>query len=91
MLGSTATDTPVKPLDCHIGDSIKIVTIPTGQNKLMVRLENLADKYDKNSKTESVDLFNCHLRNLWEQANPGPAGQKKLRFLIKEVTLTGNM
>ena len=91
MLGSTQASIPKPAKECNIGDSVKIVTIPVGQNRLTVRLENLADKYDKNSKTETVDLFECHLRNLWDQANPALAGQRKLRFVVKEVTLTGNM
>lgn len=63
--------------------------IPKKKNLIHVRLENIADLYDSNSKTHTVDLEKI-ADTLWLSANQlAPHAYDMLN--IRELSLTGNM
>lgn len=71
-----------------IKDSVKLVTFPLWKNKLLVRLENLAD--DEKSAKE-VDLRKISYA-LFKQANiKHPRTITDDDITLKEVSITGNM
>ena len=61
---------------------------PLGKNKIMVRLENTADKFDDPSaKVTFIDLLKF-AQNFYLEANPGM--EKVPDINIRELTLSGN-
>jgi len=72
-----------------IEDTVKLILVPKGRNRLAVRLENIADLYDKEGKTHQVDI-KMALSALWKEANAG--GDAQLQDVIyEETSLSGNM
>ena len=51
-----------------IKETVKLVMIPKGRNQILLRIENIGDIYDNNSKTYNVSLLNI-LDSLWKSAN----------------------
>lgn len=76
-------------LQAGVTDTVKVVHIPRGKNQVQLRLQNLADLYDSNSQTETVDL-SIIADALWNAGNMGkPVKYQDLQ--ISELSLTGNM
>lgn len=71
-------------------NTVKVVHVPKWKNHLNVRLENLADLYDSNSKTEVVDLH-AIADALWKSGNMGNPSAAYDGLQIEELSLTGNM
>jgi len=72
-----------------ITDLVKLVTIPEAKNHFILRLENVADLYDKDAATQTVDLQGL-LDAMWKNANmQAPVDYTKMD--IKEMSLTANM
>lgn len=78
-----------KPLS-HAGvfGPVKLFATPLGKGQFYLRLENIADLYDKDTKVEFVDV-KLVIYNFWSSSNPG------LPFVasdwaIEETSLTGN-
>lgn len=71
-----------------IVDTVKIVHVPKGKNHIHVRLQNLADLYDSNSKTYKVSVATI-ADTLWKYANS--LSPVDYTMDIKEMSLTGNM
>lgn len=70
-------------------DTVKVVHAPKARNLVHVRLENLADLYDENSKEYSINLSGI-ADALWKSANKlAPVAYDGLE--ITELSLTGNM
>ena len=61
--------------------------VPKGRNKILLRLENIADKFD-NAATEKIDL-GLLAQSLWQRANP--CGPEYASVSVEEMSLTGNM
>lgn len=47
-----------------IKKTVKIVMLPKGRNQILLRIENIGDIYDKNSKTNNVSVIKI-LDYLW--------------------------
>lgn len=59
-----------------------------GRNKILVRIENLADKFDYGiSKVNMVDI-KAFAQQFYKEANPD--SDKKPKIAIKEVSITDN-
>lgn len=70
-------------------NTVKVVHMPRWKNSIQLRLQNLADLYDSNSETATVDLA-AIADALWNAGNMGnPVTYQDLE--IKELSLTGNM
>lgn len=56
----------------HTGAHLKIHLFPEAQNQILVRLENIADIFDKFNGTEDQTVYfnlNKYATNLWKNAN----------------------
>lgn len=51
-----------------ITDLVKLVIIPEAKNHFILRLENIADLFDKDAATQTVDLQGL-LDAMWKNAN----------------------
>merc|ERR1719183_383450 len=72
-----------------VSDKVNLKMFPQWKNKIVIRLENLADPYDADFKTVTVDV-NAVATALWNSANlEHPA--KFASINIDELSLTGNM
>lgn len=71
-------------------DTVKVVPIPKGRNHVQVRLENLGDLYDSNSKTANISISRIAYA-LWGNANIIPQTENQPVIKIEELSLTGNM
>lgn len=67
-----------------------MVHVPKWKNHLVVRLQNLADLYDSNSKVEVVNLH-AIADALWKSGNMGNPSAAYDGLQIEELSLTGNM
>ena len=68
---------------------MKVVHLPRGKNHIHLRLQNIDDLYDSNSKTATVDL-SLIAEALWTAGNSDkPIKYQDLQ--IDELSLTGNM
>ena len=76
-----ASDLPAKLAKAGVKDTVRMLTYPLAENKIMVRFENLAD-----TTPAKVDLASIAV-DLWDSVNGDLAAQ----VAMKEVTLTGNM
>jgi len=74
--------------DAGVVDTVNMVTFPLARNKIMIRLENIADIYDNATET-SVQLKNLTLA-LYAYANSNKH-QWYPEVWITEMSLTGNM
>lgn len=75
--------------DAGVVDTVKVVHIPKDKNLIHLRLQNLADLYDSNCKTHTVDISKI-ADALWNSANMlKPHSYDMIN--IKELSLTGNM
>ena len=85
---STKFDTISEDLkNAGVKDLVKLISLPVSQNKLLLRLENLADVYDGQSAT-TVDL-NKVASALWKSANFfKPVGLGSVTF--NEMNLSAN-
>ena len=70
-----------------IKGSVKLVSMPLAKNKILVRLENMADLFDLEAEMALVDLN--FIQALVKDANPNLSGQ--LSFKWRELSLSGNM
>lgn len=70
-------------------DTFNYQTFPLGKGKILVRVENLADRFDKKNNNMSVQYLhmNRFIRELYMEANPNE--EKMANFTAKELTLTG--
>ena len=64
-----------------------MVTQPIERNKILIRLENLADYYDDGASPQKVDFSNLCVA-LWQKANPGVEFSV---ISVQEMSLSGNM
>ena len=90
MHGPTVVDELAKAYKmAGVVDTVKVVHVPKARNLVHVRLENLADLYDSNSKTYSIHLHGI-ADALWNSANAlNPVAYSGLE--VTELSLTGNM
>lgn len=58
--------------------------IPQAKNQILIRFENLADKFDKNSTSITVDVWKF-ANDLYEQIN----GEKPFALKVQETWLGG--
>ena len=47
-----------------IKETVKLVMLPKGRNQILLRIENIGDIYDKNSKKNNVSVIKI-LDSLW--------------------------
>jgi DNA transposition AAA+ family ATPase len=72
-----------------VTDLVKLVIIPEAKNHFILRLENIADLFDKDAASQTVDLQGL-LDAMWKNANiKAPVDYTKMD--IKEMSLTANM
>ena len=87
----TVNETQAKPVSYGSEDvdfsKVKVLPIPMAKNKALIRLENLADLFDSDSKTVTYDLKG-YLTEAWANANNGTAGLTDIE--IVETSITGN-
>lgn len=69
-----------------IKGTVKMLCQPIQQGKILIRLENIADLYDKGAKTQQVDFSNLVV-SLWQNSNEKDFG----RIKVEELSLTGTM
>lgn len=63
-------------------------TFPMAKNKILLRIENIADRFDYNiSKVNVVDI-KSFAQQFYKEANPSSTNKPKI--LIKEVSITDN-
>lgn len=76
-----------------INGTVKMVSLPLAKNKILVRLENLADHNDywnmhaNNRKVE----FKWLLEQMWKDANQQADSSPSVTIKYEEMSLTGNM
>jgi len=51
-----------------INETVKMVSLPLSQNSLVIRLENIADLYDNDASTVTIE-FKELLENMWHSVN----------------------
>lgn len=56
------------PREAGIDDSVVLSTYPQSKNKIILRFDNIADKYDQNSKSAFVNV-EAVANAIWNQAN----------------------
>ena len=66
---------------------MKIVYQPLAKEKLLFRIENLMDPFDKDAETVSVNIT-AITSDLWINANPGV---ERPPNSLEEMSVTGNM
>lgn len=71
-----------------INETVKMVSLPLSLNTLVIRLENIADLYDKDASSVTIE-FKELLTNMWHSANSDSNAQAE--FDIQEMSLTANM
>jgi len=64
-----------------------MVAQPIERNKILLRLENIADYYDEGSVPQKVDFSNLCV-TLWQRSNPGVDFSV---ISVQEMSLSGNM
>jgi hypothetical protein len=70
-------------------NDIAIQIFPHGRQQVLLRVENLQDKFDvNNAGVKYIDLVEFS-RDLWLSANQGNANTKSPEPVITEMTLTG--
>jgi len=75
-----------KVLNSHLNfDEVKIEMVPLEKNKIRVRLENLADSYDKPNQA-----FNINMSQFADDLYSSVNGAKPAYVNIQEMSLTGN-
>ena len=74
-----------------MAESIRIITIPATRNRILIRLENIADYVEQSggSQTQLFDL-ESHLDALWKKAN-AHTGRGYKNLVIFEASITANM
>ena len=77
----------IKPLNNADSLAFKYVALPVGRNKILIRLENIGDKFDSPETELEVGLYNLILL-LYSAANDGKAELNSVN--IEQVSLTGN-
>lgn len=71
-----------------VSDLVKLVTVPTGFNEIMVRVENLGDYLSNIAQTQTIDL-QAVASALWSSANGPNAPDFTVEF--EEMDLSFNM
>lgn len=79
----------VKPMN---GENVvelpfKYVVFPRSRNEILIRFENIGDKFDRDEQQLIVDVYNF-TKALFDLANAGKAELNSINIL--EVSLTGN-
>jgi hypothetical protein len=69
-----------------IHGAVKMVSMPISKNKILVRLENLADLYD--GAQQPAQVSNSFAQALFNSANLLP---KEMNIEFRELSLSGNM
>jgi hypothetical protein len=72
-----------------INETIKMVSFPLSLNTLVVRLENIADLYDKDAQTVYLNEFKELLEKMWLSVNSD--SNAGVEIDIQEMSLTANM
>lgn len=67
-----------------------MVHVPKYKNHIVVRLQNLADIYDSNSRTQVINIH-AIADALWKSGNMGNPNSGYDDLQIDELSLTGNM
>jgi hypothetical protein len=65
--------------------TVKLVTIPQGLNKILFRLENLADHFDLGA-TQQVNIKTL-VEGMWRSSNESEVPE----YSLTETSVTGNM
>lgn len=73
--------------EAGIVDKVKLVTIPKGRNKILVRIENLADHYDEDSTTQQVNMKTL-VEGMWKSAHD--IDSEVAKYTLVETSVTGN-
>lgn len=74
--------------DAGIADKVKIVTVPMKQNKILMRIQNLADIFDQDSTTSQVNLTMV-VEGMWKSAHS--LDSEVAPYTLTETSVTGNM
>jgi len=75
--------------DAGVAGEVTMVAFPLDRNKILVRLENLADRYDVGAASKNVSL-RAVLHAFWTSANQAHS-QEYSDLLVEEMSLTANM
>lgn len=73
----------------EVAGTIKMVATPVGKNHFRLRVENIADVYDR-AATQFVDL-KAILTAMWQRANAKKLDWSATTFSLTEMSLTANM
>jgi hypothetical protein len=71
-----------------ITDKVKIVTVPMKQNKILLRIQNLADIFDQDSTTSKVNLTMV-IEGMWKSSHA--LDSEVMPYTLTETSVTGNM
>jgi hypothetical protein len=71
-----------------IFDTVKIVTVPMEQKKIMIRIQNIADSFDDFAVTKQVNLTMV-IEGMWKSAHSLDSEVKP--YTLIETSVTGNM
>jgi hypothetical protein len=66
-----------------------MVSQPLAKNKILIRLENIADLFDSESTPAKVNLD--FVKALYKEANSKALDDSSMKVQIKEMSLTSNM
>jgi hypothetical protein len=67
--------------------TLKPIIYALAKNKLLLRLSNMEDSFDRSSSQVTFDV-NAFAHQLFKEANPNHSG--KVQIQIEETTLTGS-
>ena len=74
--------------EAGVNNTVKMIPIPLAIGKFMLRLQNLADPFDSDSKTQHVNKTMV-IEALWKSANTPDAVMKQ--YTVTEKSITGNI
>lgn len=74
--------------DAGIKDMVKLVTIPQAKNKILLRIQNLADKFNPEASTQKVNLTKM-VEGMWKSAHS--LDSEVGSYTLTETSVTGTI
>jgi hypothetical protein len=75
-------------LNAGIHGRVKLVTVPMKQNKMLIRVQNLADNFDDSAKTANVNMT-LVVAGMWKAAHSVDSIVKP--YTLVETSITGTI
>ena len=76
-------------VDAGVTDLVKMITVPMAKGKFMLRLQNIADHFDADAETKSVNKSQV-IEALWKAGNIKNKDLEMGSYSVTETSVTGN-